>query len=562
MAMLIRSINTRQFNDDRTKIGIMNIYFMSLAHTVTTTRLFIYPLISGAIVSLAFSISGFWLLGFVAFTPFLFFLYHTKTTPMYAFIGGILFGVVFFGWTLSWFWGTYPLAWAGIQSNTVSFLVIFILWLLSSFIFSLSIGLWALVFKIFLEKRLWRDTLFASFLWILFEYAGAFAISIFWAGPSSVIGTQWTFSFLGYLLSENQFLLSLASFGGIYLLGFLVIAINIIIFFITRNIPSRKEIEQIILIVMILLSFVVIASVNLHNAPKEAPMTVALLTTTSPTVLSASAEKIATHKQKIESLLVQLKKDDVKPDILILPEHSSFFPSMNTLERNSVMKDIFGEKEALIIDSGGTRDQKNTLRSTVFYYNTLREGSSYYNKILLVPYGEFLPYVVSFIATIVGEKEWVASYSEASGFQKGMGVATGTVGNIKVGTLFCSEAASTSLYRTLTNDGSSLLVNVASHSFAKGSRILYREALALAKVRAVENNRYFAQAMNGAPSFIVTNTGVVAKESEKGVASVLYGTIYPIRTLSVYARFGNWILLLALLCILLRTRYAEHSIYD
>jgi len=105
------------------------------------------------------------------------------------------------------------------------------------------------------------------------------------------------------------------------------------------------------------------------------------------------------------------------------------------------------------------------------------------------------------------------------------------------------------LYRKITLKGSNVLINVASQSIFKGNQILYNQTRSIAKIRAVENNRYFIQAGNFISSSIIDNKGNVIAVSDDN-NSLLHGKILLIKDKTLYNLFGDWILIFSLLVVI------------
>ena len=56
----------------------------------------------------------------------------------------------------------------------------------------------------------------------------------------------------------------------------------------------------------------------------------------------------------------------------------------------------------------------------------------------------------------------------------------------------------------------------------------------MAKVRAVENNRYLVRSANFDPAFAIDNTGRIIAEAPWDTAGVIYTTVHPIKKQSLY----------------------------
>ncbi|MEK7647228.1 MAG: apolipoprotein N-acyltransferase [Patescibacteria group bacterium] len=502
----------------------------------------ITPIISALALLLSFNYPVFWSVGLFALVPFLVWIYKAENWKK-VFIWGLVFGFIFMGGVISWFWSAYPLDWAGIDSAFAAISPIFFIWSLSATVFALFIALWAVAFWR-LKRNSAADLFIAAFLWIIFEYARSWAFSIFWAGSGALIGAHWSLGFLGYILANNAALLQLAGMGGVYLLSFVVVLLNILVYGVWhlwhKGFFSLLK-NKIIAVFALLLIVIVISGVNyflLNSAGSEERITAALLTTNVPAVFGSSLEERGVKIEQLYEFLDRESSGLKNVDLLVFPESSGFINAVSGLTGSLFLKMLLGEDEKLVIDSSPVKVvDKEDIYSRMYYLNTKKSGETfndYYDKLFLMPYGEYIPYFAEIFARVVGYSEWVQDFIRIRGFSGGDAVSLGEFRGIKIGALFCSETISPALYRELASKGAEVLVSVSSYAVFHGSPLHFQQLLAMAKVRAVENNRYFLQASNFAPSFVIDNHGRLLQSSVRGQDSVLYGNIEVISQKSFY----------------------------
>lgn len=530
------------------------------AHAVQT---FSYPAMSGVFFALAIAVSPLWFFSFFALVPFLLFLYEQGRSFTGMFRGGLVFGTLYFGTVLLWFWGAHPLTWVGVSNTTVSFFATLFAWGGSVLVLAAVVSIWTIVQRLFIKNRFLTDALTGASLWVLFEYLRAFAISIFWSGPSSFFGTHWTFGSVGYVLAENNFLLSLSSIGGVYLLSFVVIFANFICFWLyTRKRLSAGEIFCGALIIALILSAAVWRSLEMRTTREGVPVHMSIVTTNFDSAFRVNPTEILLHTNTVLRMLAAdiaaqtLKTknngvaDSAAATIVVFPEHTALFPRLHKDAREKLSRALLGDQNGIIIDSSGVDEGKNELRSSLFYYDNSGTIVARHDKILIAPYGEFVPYTVSLPARITGGNKWLSSFNGERNYTPGNEPAVASFDNLRIGSLFCSEILSDKLYRSLAKNGASILINTASYSFARNSDLIYKQIVRIAKVRAVENDRYFIQATNGTSSFVIDNTGDIIAQSKQNVFSIMHASAYPRESVSPYVRFGNWILPFAFLIVL------------
>ena len=159
---------------------------------------------------------------------------------------------------------------------------------------------------------------------------------------------------------------------------------------------------------------------------------------------------------------------------------------------------------------------------------------SRYDKVNLVPFGEFVPWPFSFVNKIS---------TEAGDFAAGTRAVVEPVGGHRVGTFICYESAFPNFVRQFAREGAEALINISNDGWFGRSAARWQH-LALARMRAAENRRWLLRA---------TNDGVTATIDPAGR---LRGTLPPyteaasttgfsyIAEETVYTRFGDWFPLL------------------
>jgi len=153
-----------------------------------------------------------------------------------------------------------------------------------------------------------------------------------------------------------------------------------------------------------------------------------------------------------------------------------------------------------------------------------------YDKIDLVPFGEFVPGVFSFVNRIT---------QEAGDFVPGRDIKVLRVAGHNLGVFICYESAFPDLVRQFTKQGADVLVNLSNDAYF-GHSEARQQHLLLARMRAVENRRYVIRATNDGITAVIDPAGRITKrlpEFEEAAASVRYGVV---ESTTVYARHGDW----------------------
>lgn len=493
--------------------------------------------VSGLLLAIAINYPAhLWWILLVAFVPLL---YRMRSIEKrVAWKASLIFGTAFMGGVIWWFTSVYPLDWLHIESPVLSWMLIFIAWALAAIFLGIFPALW-----MFIASRTKGDV-FASFLflpalWVMLEYARAFAFSLLFFGEESLVGPHYAFGFLGPTLLWFTPLSAIASVGGMALLGFIAIAWNLFWLIHLERGVFRKSLHRALLFMLLLIVPFLFSYFFTHHNEEEDLHLALIHTHFPPDTLDREPERLI----HIQGLIETIAKQSPLPDIIILPEDSRF---LFYLEKNALteeyLKRLFGDREILLIDSA--RSVRNgALSSFITTYNTKTKDALFYQKNLLVPQGEYTPLVVDFLSSLAENSNWRNTIQEERGYARGKNLVVSPVGEASVGSLLCSEIYSPLLYRKLTRDrGATLLVNLSSHALFNNSDILSHQVLSFAKAHALENNRFFIQAGDNAPSYVIDNQGRILTFSEKQGDRILFGSVRSIREPSLYSRVEPWLL--------------------
>ncbi len=480
------------------------------------------PIASGILFALSFLYSDvFWWFSLVALIPLLFF-FGSVRTPYGAFIGAWFVGSFLFGGSFLWYWNSLRLDWLGVPTVWKGILYVGISWWITTLVLSLAVGFWGIIAWYFLRTRSFLENVFLIPLtWAVLEYARAWLYSLLTYGVGVAFGPHFTIGFLGYLLANHSFLLQLASVGKVYLLSFVVVFFNVALWGIAARSgatpPRRFAVAAVLIAVVVGTSFIPVPEKK--SGGNE--ITVVALHTNFPVLLSVSRKVQQIRNGTYRDLMLRAAREAPALDVVLLPEDTRFFQNLLLRREAGVfVREIFGTVRPLIVDSGNVTGDDDKTHSRLLYYDTAAGTVTTRDKVFLAPQGEYIPNLFSFIVGSFGDstKEIEKHRTYYPGTNEN---AVGGNGRVVVGGLFCSEMFSEVLYGALKNEKANMLVNAASHSWFHGSRFFYREFLAAAKVRAVENRLPLVVAANASPSFAVNAYGRLIGETGWGKPDIL-----------------------------------------
>ncbi len=176
-----------------------------------------------------------------------------------------------------------------------------------------------------------------------------------------------------------------------------------------------------------------------------------------------------------------------------------------------------------------------------------------YDKIRLVPFGEYVPVVgrLAFARPLV---------REVGRFTPGTDPRPLEAGGIRLGLAICFEIVFPSLVVREVREGAEILVTLTNDGWY-GRSWAPHQHFAQAVLRAVETRRWVARAALTGISGFVDPTGRVVRRLPVGNSGVLVADLVPLDTLTPRVRLGDWwawVSALATAGILVRHRRRNH----
>jgi len=523
--------------------------------------IFILPILSGVLLILAYPPYDLEFLIWFALIPLFWFVFAEKINPKKAFIGGTICGIVFFGKLFDWLFATYPFEWLGInaeQSKVPILILLIILYIIQTVFLGLFFGIFTrlcliLRIKHFAIRRI-SYLLIIPALWIVFEYLRAWGFGILYFGKESLLGPHWTFGNLAYTLHNKSNLIQIADLGGIYLISFLIVLVNMSLFLILKR-CVRLNLTHIAVLLIILglvgtawVGYGIYKSNNLYES--NGSYKIALLQTN----FSSGAEFNSYQKKEVfDAVLGLFQSTQESADIIIAPEGFGIVGITKHTKIAKYLLEDFYKPGQIYLENNKIIEHKKT-KSRLFYYDleaaspdASQDGKEnpigFHDKMLLVPNGDFLPYLTKILLNI---------YSLNIEHEKRLYTKGDKIEPInKIGGTICSGIISPKIQREMTKKDAEFLVSVSSDAPFHGAKALLAQNLAMSKLRAVENRRYFAQATNMGYSFLLNSKGEIIAKSNKLGNEILFEDVRFLKKKTVYSRFGDWIIILSTATLLL-----------
>jgi apolipoprotein N-acyltransferase len=217
--------------------------------------------------------------------------------------------------------------------------------------------------------------------------------------------------------------------------------------------------------------------------------------------------------KNISTLIKYSEPEANKKTLFVWPE--GVFTGFNfeqIKEHKIFFEESFSKNHLILFGTNTTNKKSNKLETfnSLIVVNNKLDIIFQYNKVKLVPFGEFLPF--ESILSKFGIKKITEGYGS---FSKGTSNNIFSLDNAKILPLICYEI----IFPTLSQNQKNMIVNITEDAWF-GDTIGPSQHFAKAIFRAIENNVYLIRSANKGFSAFIDNKGItkkVLKPNEAGV---------------------------------------------
>ena len=153
-----------------------------------------------------------------------------------------------------------------------------------------------------------------------------------------------------------------------------------------------------------------------------------------------------------------------------------------------------------------------------------------YDKINLVPFGEFIPPLFGWVNRIT---------HEAGDFAPGNRIVVFPLDGHKAGAFICYESAFPDLVRQFVRRGAEVLVNLSNDGYF-GHSAAHQQHLEILRMRAAENRRYIVRATNDGITAVIDPRGRIVDRLPSFVETAALMPFDYDRVQTIYTRGGDW----------------------
>ncbi len=155
---------------------------------------------------------------------------------------------------------------------------------------------------------------------------------------------------------------------------------------------------------------------------------------------------------------------------------------------------------------------------------------SRYDKVNLVPFGEFVPWPFAFAKKIS---------TETGDFTAGTRVIVSPAGNHKIGTFICYESVFPGFVRKFAASGAEVLFNISNDGWF-GKTAARSQHLSMVRMRAAENRRWILRSTNDGITATIDSAGRLRGTLPSFEEAASYTGFSYETDLTAYTRFGDW----------------------
>ena len=155
---------------------------------------------------------------------------------------------------------------------------------------------------------------------------------------------------------------------------------------------------------------------------------------------------------------------------------------------------------------------------------------SRYDKVNLVPFGEFVPWPFDFVKRIT---------TEAGDFTPGRQVVVSPIDGHKLGTFICYESVFPNFVRRFVADGAEVLFNISNDGYF-GKSAARMQHLEIVRMRAAENRRWLLRSTNDGITGTIDPAGRLRGTLPLYVQAASRTGFSYIQSQTFYTRYGDW----------------------
>lgn len=445
-------------------------------------------ILSGMVLSGAFSPLNWWFLLPVAIATFL----YSVTKTRKPFLVSFVFAIVFNFLTLSWS-GTY-----------VGLIPVFFLVLLQSF-FYLPLG-----FVSYKRDRYSRIWLLLPILLIADQIRSIFPFG----------GFGW--NRLSFSQADAPYL-KLAAYLGDTSLIFVGVSLGIALYLLC----ARAQLVSVAITLIMVTAVVLLPSSNLNQGSVK----VLGIQGNVPMLgldFNARAQEVFNYHLKKSTAVLQ--DSSIKPDVIVWPENSVDVDPFTNVNVGEKIADLAVKASVPVIVGAVLKDSQGP-RNVSIMWDEQGKVVSQYTKRVLTPFGEYIP--LRRVAQLISPFT-----NNVIDFVPGNALVVHKTGKSVIAPILCYEIIDDNAVQSISRLSNLLIVQTNNATFANSGQSA--QQLNISRIRAVENNRWIVSVSTTGVSAIIDNFGKIQQITKQNTASFVYENVKLNSQETLASKMGNW----------------------
>ena len=490
----------------------------------------LYVLFLGAISSYSLPPYNYFIINFFTFSLFFIFLFTEKKTNSNNksfFKYGWFFG---FGYFLcSLYWISISLTF----DESFKFLIPIAIVLFPAFL-AIFYGLITYLFSVFYSKNVVSTFFIFSILYGSIEFIRG----------SILTGFPW--NLIAFSFSESIYFIQILSVIGTYSFNLICISIfTVPAIYILKK--SRKELIVCFSFILLSVSFLIFGYImsNNFNSLESIKNTYRIRAISS----NISLDRFYTEQDELKIIneLIELSSPEKEePTIFLWPEGiiaDSYVKDMNMYKE--LFSDHFGNNDIIImgLNSIENRNNKNLFFNSMAVFNNELDLLKKYNKVNLVPFGEFIP--IENILRLIGFKTITNEYQSftAGNTRNPLNIKNNKI-DLNLLPLICYEIIYSG--KLAENGSYDYIINISEDGWF-GESIGPRQHFSHSIFRSIETGKYIIRAANNGISAIVNPIGIIENKVEFGLTGYVELSKSKLIKPTIFMLYGNKIFLILIL---------------
>ena len=226
-----------------------------------------------------------------------------------------------------------------------------------------------------------------------------------------------------------------------------------------------------------------------------------------------------------------LRAGATKPDLLIWPELPAPFYYYDDADFRQLASGLAAVTRTGFLLGTVAHSPRGAPLNSALLLSAAGEPLARYDKIHLVPFGEYVPWPFGFFNKIT---------KEVGDFEPGAGIVVAPLAEHRIGSFICYESAFPALVRRFVQNGAEALFNLSNDGYFGRSPSAREQHLLVVRMRAAENARWIVRATNDGITAAVDPAGRVVKRLPSFVETAADLPYSYRQAQTFYTRHGDW----------------------